>query len=183
MKNREIIAETFLEMLDEKLLNKITVKDIVERCGVNRNTFYYYYQDIPSLLESILISRIDELVEKHARIGSLQDCVFVTSRYFTENRKAVMHVYHALDREVFLQHLDHLLNYLVREYLDEAFANHEMDSRDRTVLIRYCKCLMTGWLLDWLDHDMSYDLNEDIRRLSQLRHSFEVKDTEGCLLR
>ena len=33
---KEIIAKTFTELLDEKPMSKITVKDIVERCGVNR---------------------------------------------------------------------------------------------------------------------------------------------------
>ena len=44
---KEIIAKTFTELLDEKPMSKITVKDIVERCGVNRNTFYYHFKDIP----------------------------------------------------------------------------------------------------------------------------------------
>ena len=39
---KEIIARTFTELLEEKSMAKITVKDIVERCGVNRNTFYYH---------------------------------------------------------------------------------------------------------------------------------------------
>ena len=40
---KEIIARTFTELLEEKSMAKITVKDIVERCGVNRNTFYYHF--------------------------------------------------------------------------------------------------------------------------------------------
>ena len=44
---KEIIIQTLLELLNEKPLAKITVKDIVERCGVNRNTFYYHFRDIP----------------------------------------------------------------------------------------------------------------------------------------
>ena len=35
---KEIIAKTFTELLDEKPMSKITVKDIVERCGVNSTT-------------------------------------------------------------------------------------------------------------------------------------------------
>ena len=46
---KEIIAKTFTELLDEKPMSKITVKDIVERCGVNRNTFYYHFKDIPDV--------------------------------------------------------------------------------------------------------------------------------------
>lgn len=36
---RQIILHTLTELMNEKPLSKITVKDIVERCGVNRNTF------------------------------------------------------------------------------------------------------------------------------------------------
>ena len=47
---KEIIIQTLLELLNEKPLAKITVKDIVERCGVNRNTFYYHFRDIPDVM-------------------------------------------------------------------------------------------------------------------------------------
>ena len=32
-------CKDFTEILDEKPMSKVTVRDIVERCGVNRNTF------------------------------------------------------------------------------------------------------------------------------------------------
>ena len=51
---KQAIKAAFLELLDEKPLNKISVRDIVERCGINRNSFYYHFQDIPSLLGEII---------------------------------------------------------------------------------------------------------------------------------
>ena len=36
---KRAIKAAFLELLDEKPLNKISVRDIVERCGINRNSF------------------------------------------------------------------------------------------------------------------------------------------------
>ena len=50
---KEIIAKTFTEILDEKPMSKVTVRDIVERCGVNRNTFYYHFRDIPDVVEFV----------------------------------------------------------------------------------------------------------------------------------
>lgn len=41
---RKAIEEAFLKLLDARPLNQITVKDIVEECGVNRNTFYYHFR-------------------------------------------------------------------------------------------------------------------------------------------
>ena len=40
---RGAIIKAFGQLLEEKPMNKITVKDIVERCGINRNTFYYHF--------------------------------------------------------------------------------------------------------------------------------------------
>ena len=43
---QQAIIDTFLKMLACKSLDKITVKEIVNECGINRNTFYYYYKDM-----------------------------------------------------------------------------------------------------------------------------------------
>ncbi|MBU9919010.1 MAG: TetR/AcrR family transcriptional regulator, partial [Fusobacteriaceae bacterium] len=40
------IREEFIKILNERPLNKITVKDIASACEINRNTFYYYYTDV-----------------------------------------------------------------------------------------------------------------------------------------
>ena len=43
---RKAIMQTFLHILKNKPLDRITVKDICEQCEINRNTFYYYFKDI-----------------------------------------------------------------------------------------------------------------------------------------
>ena len=45
------LAQSLKKLLSIRKLDKITVKDIVEDCGVNRQTFYYYFRDIYDLLE------------------------------------------------------------------------------------------------------------------------------------
>ena len=37
---QKVIKEAFWKLLSEKSFSKITVKDIVEICGINRNSFY-----------------------------------------------------------------------------------------------------------------------------------------------
>ena len=48
---KKAIIDAFVELISERPLSKITVKDIVTRCGVNRNTFYYYFEDIYALID------------------------------------------------------------------------------------------------------------------------------------
>ncbi len=62
---KELIYETFVELLSQKPFDKITVKDIVEACDINRNTFYYYYSDIYDLLEEIFKKQLSVMVDAH----------------------------------------------------------------------------------------------------------------------
>ena len=55
---REAIQAAFLSLLEERPLRDITVKDIVQSCGVNRNSFYYHFKDIPALLQEDSLSRV-----------------------------------------------------------------------------------------------------------------------------
>ena len=50
---RKAIMDSFMKLVDQRPISKITIKDIVEDCGVNRNTFYYHFADIPALIEAI----------------------------------------------------------------------------------------------------------------------------------
>ena len=48
---KKAIKDSMKKLLNERPLNQITVKDIVEDCGINRNSFYYHFEDMPSLIE------------------------------------------------------------------------------------------------------------------------------------
>ena len=60
---RQIILQTLTELMNEKPLSKITVKDIVERCGVNRNTFYYHFRDIPDAVEAVVKEELKDILK------------------------------------------------------------------------------------------------------------------------
>ena len=53
-----------MRLVGKKSLEKITVRDIVDDCGINRNTFYYYFQDIYAVLEDIFRDVIKSLPQE-----------------------------------------------------------------------------------------------------------------------
>ena len=46
--------EAFLELLEKKDFTYITVKEICEKAGVNRSTFYLHYETVNDLLSECL---------------------------------------------------------------------------------------------------------------------------------
>lgn len=65
---KKAIAYTFKDLLKEKPFNKITVNDIANKCDINRQTFYYHFQDIRDLIEWICIDEVDNLLEKKMNV-------------------------------------------------------------------------------------------------------------------
>ena len=61
---KKAIMETFLYLAEKKPLEKITVRDLVDECGVNRNTFYYYFQDIYAVLEEYCDASVESLAKE-----------------------------------------------------------------------------------------------------------------------
>lgn len=55
------IAFAFKELLLEKSIDKITINDITEKCGINRQTFYYHFHDIYELIEWICETDADHV--------------------------------------------------------------------------------------------------------------------------
>ena len=60
---KKIIKDTFINLLSEKELKKITVSEICAIADINRATFYRYYLDVYDLINKIQEDFVNELKE------------------------------------------------------------------------------------------------------------------------
>ena len=150
---KEIIAKTFTELLDEKPMSKITVKDIVERCGVNRNTFYYHFKDIPDVVEFILKKKWDEILEHPQDRASILECMEEMADLVRNNRKVMFNVYRSVKKDTFLFYMNEISNYIIMEYFRKNADQFDLDEGEIRILIQYYKCLFMGFLMEWLDNN------------------------------
>ena len=125
---KRAIQEAFLAVLNEKPLGKITVKDITDRCGINRNTFYYHYQDIPALLEEICQIQVDELVNKYPELNSVEECLDAAMQIVMDNKRAVMHIYNSDNRNTYVSSLWRMCEATVTTYFNTAFTDDRLSS-------------------------------------------------------
>ena len=165
---KKAIVQTFLKLLDDRPLNQITVKDIVEACGINRHSFYYHFEDLPSLLEEILKDEADRIINEHASVSSLEDCLCVAIDFALKHKRAVMHTYGATNRALYEQYLDRVSQYVVSEYVNMKFKEIPADPADKELLIHFFKCILIGGALDWIADGMRYDIRQHVRRLCLL---------------
>lgn len=162
------IKNSFIKLLTERPISQITVKDIVEDCGVNRNSFYYHFQDIPSLLEEIIVEMTAKVIENLPEESTFEEKVTVALQEINLNKRMIYHIYGSSNREFYEKQLMKICEHVTRTYIRSREYSERVDSKDLEFVISYLKCELFGQLIDWLNHDMSYDIVEHSRILCRM---------------
>lgn len=178
---KKAIKQSFIKLLNEKPLNQITVKDIVDDCGVNRNTFYYHFTDIPSLLEEIIEDEANRIIEEYPTIDSIEQCLEVAISFAMKNKRAVLHIYHSVSRELYEKYLMDVCNHVVNAYINTLLKDQPISPEDREILIRFYKCECFGQIIDWMNDEMREDIRVPFKRLCELRKGMVDEMVRRCL--
>ncbi len=165
---KEILSNAFLALLEEKPYNKITVNNIVDRCHVNRNTFYYHFQDIPALTEYTVYAWADSLFKDEQDLSTPLSCILPFVEKCQERKTAILHIYRSVQRESFIRNLNRYTDYIIRKYLNLVAKDYIVPAEDLEVLIIFYKCTLSGILLYWMDQGMNYDLSAFSKKIFAL---------------
>ena len=172
------IKNTFLKMLEVKPLNQITVKLLVSECGINRNSFYYHYQDIPALIEEIVTEETDAIIREYSTIDSMETGLKAILSFASMKRKALLHIFNSINRDIFEQHLWKICDYVIRAYLDPILANSKLNEFEKKVAAKFYKCECFGFAMDWLNNGMEEEAQAQIDRFCE----FHTKMFEQLLM-
>ena len=167
------IKNSFIKLLTERPISQITVKDIVEDCGVNRNSFYYHFQDIPSLMINSIEKWADGIIKEYAISEKSENCLSYMAQECTKRKKAMLHLFRSVEKEKLLSNMNEIAYHIICTYANEMKEKRNISEQDKETLIQCYKCFFVGSLLEWLERDATFDLEkfyEDAyRMLSNLR--------------
>lgn len=74
-RTKQVISESFLELLREKPAARITVTEICTMASINRATFYKHYLDVPDLqvsLENEILSDFEAFLKDYRFLGAVK---------------------------------------------------------------------------------------------------------------
>lgn len=64
-RTKNMIISNFLDLMLEKKWDKITVKELCEKCSITRSTFYQYYSDIFDMMDDLETTLLEVLVQRY----------------------------------------------------------------------------------------------------------------------
>ena len=113
---KPMIAEAFIRLSKQKNIDKITVKDLVEACGISRQTFYYHFQDILEVIEWSLDQAFSHLLEQSLAADDPETVLRGFLETSEESAELLQKLLHSQKRE----QVERLLVRSVRTYLKEV---------------------------------------------------------------
>lgn len=162
---KRLLADSLRQLLEKKPLDKITVKEIVENCGVNRQTFYYNFQDIYDLVEWIFRDTSEHLLETEHCEGDWKARLDVTARYLKENETLVWNALNGLNRVSLERFLKAEIYPIIKEVVDQKLGDHPILQEDREFIINVYVIGAIGLFFYWMDMGMESDYEMEINKL------------------
>lgn len=159
MKNKDIsyqtkkaLAASLKKALQKKPFSKITVSELIRDCNLNRNTFYYHFEDIYALLHWMFTEEELDVVKHFDLLTDYKAAIRFIMEYAESNAHILNCIYDAIGRvelkRFFYSDFAHIIGSVLDqaekasgEYLDPDFKNF--------VTLFYTEAI-ASILVDWL---------------------------------
>lgn len=171
IKTKRAIRNAFAELLSEKDLNDITIKDIADRADINRKTFYNYYSGVHQAIEEIE----NEIVEMFK--GTLTDVDFAVA--LKQPDLIFGRLTNVINSDLdFYGHLFHskrnsnLSSKITKAMMNAArnsFSSQtDLDEETLDIVINYTISGMFGVYQSWFNSDRHQSVEEISRLISKI---------------
>ena len=163
---RQAIMYSLLKLLQEKSIDKITVKDICELCEINRNTFYYYYSDIYQVLEELLKFETEKSLKEDQKYESFYEDFLKRYHLIIEYKKAVYNLYNSKNRDLILKYFQDITENFVEKYVYKEVKGKKLLPEDIKFIIDFYSSSMIGNIFRWMHKGMQEKQEQLIYKLS-----------------
>lgn len=162
-RTKKLLTDAFVELLSNKKLNEITIKELCEKADINRGTFYLHYQDIYDLKQQIEADLCEELANLIMPFPNVKELDFYQLFYnmfsFTKKNADLFNALLGPNGDIsFLTNLKDLF----KEYYLSPIMQGQPIAYTRNIEYAYdfISAGFTGLVASWLGNDNSYSIDE-----------------------
>lgn len=164
---KKALAQSLKELGTAKRLDKITVADITEHCGVNRQTFYYHFEDKYELLNWIYTQEIFIPLGGNLTFENWPEKLAELLQYMKKQKSFFMNTMKS-SNNFFTEYLDKALIELFSRAMKELGIYNHLSEQEKSVSARFFSYGLTGVIVDWAMKGMKEDEQELAHMLEKM---------------
>jgi len=168
---KDYLANMAIDLARNKNLDQITVKDLVDLCGTTRQTFYYYFDDLPDLIHYALTRETSEMMLRAARGGDPDEALRSFVQFADRNAELLPNLLNTRYHD----DVDRILLEFIRVFLENLLQGPALGSipeAEREFFLAYNAYAIKDVLLCWR-RERHEDTEATVRRIHRLlEHEF-----------
>lgn len=165
---KRALEASLKNLLLQKPLDKITINDIAEDCGISRMTFYYHFRDIYDLVEWTCVEDATRALKGKKTYDTWEEGLLSIFQAVRDNKPFIMNVYHVVSRERIEQYLYPLIHGLLMGVVEEKSADMVVNEDDKQFIASFYEYAFVGVMLEWIRNKMKEDPAVIVERTSRL---------------
>ncbi|GIO22884.1 TetR/AcrR family transcriptional regulator [Oceanobacillus sp. J11TS1] len=174
-KTKKALREELAELLSEKELRSITVKELTDKADIHRSTFYAHYEDIYSLyqeIEDTVLEELNDLISSNFFL-SLNDYYKILFDYINENKQLCKMLFRNKSTHNFLHNLALLFkNACLKSW--RIALNITDISEELEYYAEYHLQGCFAMISKWADSDFAYPREKMIKIMANVDANMEI---------
>ena len=146
---KKLIADGLATLLANKPLDHITVKYLVEYCGISRQTFYYHFQDIMDVLEWAATQTVEQMLKESLNAHDARQAIDIFITHAIQKKEVSRRLLESTRRAEY----EELIIKAIRTYLQELFRQKyphpQITITDINLLLDFYSFGLVGILLKY----------------------------------
>ena len=163
---KKALEASLKKLMLQKPLDKITIRDITDDCGISRMTFYYHFQDIYDLVEWVCIEDATAALQGKKTCDTWQEGLSQIFEAVLEQKPFVLNACRCISREQMENFLFKMTYGLIRGVVDEKSAGAPITEEQKAFIADFYKYSFVGLMLDWIKRGMHADYHDLVRNIS-----------------
>ncbi len=131
---KDLIKKEFMNLLDKKTLNKITVTELAKKCDIER----------------IVIEEFNENL-------SWEDSFILAATFILENKKAIRHIYYSDYKANVEKYVYSMAGEVITKYVKHISKDTRAKDIDINLISYFYQCALSTALIQWIAIDMKTD--------------------------
>ncbi len=170
---KKAIAEGMKELTRKKSFDKITVSDITQICGLNRQTFYYHFQDKFELVNWIYYNDIIMIVIEGLSYENCVDKVLQMLMKMKSEDYFYINTLKASVKNEFEEYLLKIVGELFFEIITKIAKDTKMEEDEIRFIADFYAFGMTGTIISWALRGMRESPEYIVTQLKNLIYGTE----------
>ncbi len=154
MTTKKAIADGFKALMAKKPFEKITISDITSFCGLNRQTFYYHFQDKYELLNHIFYNEVITIMNSELTFENWSDKLLEVLVVIKNSSKFYSNALNTEYGNEFRNYLFSVSTDIFNSIIDKITQGYYLEPLDKQFISEFFSYGIAGTIIKWVTTGM-----------------------------